>query len=73
MTREQLAHAILERLAAELTPRQYDVVRLHIHMGKPMADVCAILGIDRSTGYQHLHAAEARIRRIRQEGAWPWT
>lgn len=65
--------AILERLAAELTARQYDVLRLHLHLGKTMADTCRILGIDRSTGYQHLDAAQKRLQKLKTEGAWPWT
>lgn len=73
MTREQLAHAILERLAAELTPRQYDAWTLHHQHGMSIRNIAWALGISPTTVRDHIRAADQRIATIRWEGEWPWT
>lgn len=62
---------ILERLAAELTSRQYDAYTLRILHGWPYQRIADTLGVDKSTAYQHVATAIRKAGRIQWEGAWP--
>lgn len=65
---------ILERLAAELTPRQYDAWTLHHQHGMSIRNIAWGMNISPATVRDHLDAADRRIARIHWEGdAWPWT
>ena len=74
MTRDpQLSHAILERLAAELTPRQYDAWTLHRIHGMSIRNVAWALNVTPATIRDHIDAADRKVAAITWEGTWPWT
>lgn len=73
MTTPPPTRVILERLTAELTPRQLDVYVLRTVHGWSYQRIADTLNVDKSTVYHHHAVAIRKIGRIQWEGAWPWT
>jgi DNA-directed RNA polymerase specialized sigma24 family protein len=71
VTREQLAHAILERLAAELTPRQFDAYLLREVSGYTFQRIADELGCTRQTAHDHWARARDHVARLLHDGEWP--
>lgn len=52
---------ILERLASELTARQFDVYLLRVVTGASFAQIASMMDISKGTAHQHYAAAKRRV------------
>lgn len=66
-----LTHAILERLAAELTPSQFDAYLLREISRYTFTQIGLELGCTKQTAHGHYTRALDIVARLHRHGAWP--
>jgi len=62
-SRDELEHAF-----RELSPEQRAVVVLHHHLGYPLTEIAATLGIPEGTARSRLHRAVSQLRAVLDDG-----
>ena len=62
--RERLRRNLRRAMERELTPRQKEIMVLYFFENRPMTEIGAMLGINKSTVSRCLHRGRERLRRF---------